>query len=194
VRTDVPGAVRIPAIAPHIAERSRRTSIKKGDVSIETVEHCLAAIRALEIDNIVVEVEGPELPAPDCSSAEYVNVLKQAEIVEQQSPQKEFVIKKPVIVTASDATIYALPYADGGLHITYDLDYSGTAIGRQIYSYPDAGKLRKSMAPRSFLLEAGPPVPGQGETHIGPQDILVIGRWASKRHFATSACATRSWT
>ncbi|RPJ37551.1 MAG: UDP-3-O-[3-hydroxymyristoyl] N-acetylglucosamine deacetylase, partial [Planctomycetaceae bacterium] len=83
VRTDVPGTVRIPAIAPNIAERSRRTSVKKGDVSIETVEHCLAAIRALEIDNIIVEVEGPELPAPDCSSAEYVNVLKQAEIVEQ---------------------------------------------------------------------------------------------------------------
>jgi len=69
VRTDVADAVRIAAVAPHIAERSRRTSIKKGEVSIETVEHCLAAVRALEIDNLLVEVEGPELPAPDCSSA-----------------------------------------------------------------------------------------------------------------------------
>ncbi len=68
VRTDVASAVRIAAVAPNIAERSRRTSIKKGEVSIETVEHCLAAIHALEIDNILMEVEGPELPAPDCSS------------------------------------------------------------------------------------------------------------------------------
>lgn len=178
VRTDVPGPVRIPAIAPNIAERSRRTSVKKGDVSIETVEHCLAAIRALEIDNITIEVEGPELPAPDCSSAEYVTILKQAELVEQQSPRKEFVIKKPLSVTAGDATIYALPDTDGGLNITYDLDYSGTAIGRQIYSYRlAADTFETGMAPaRSFLLE-GEALQFQARgigTHIGPRDILVI--------------------
>jgi UDP-3-O-[3-hydroxymyristoyl] N-acetylglucosamine deacetylase/3-hydroxyacyl-[acyl-carrier-protein] dehydratase len=179
VRTDVAGAVRIPAIAPNIAERSRRTSVKKGDISIETVEHCLAAIRALDIDNIVVEVEGSEMPSPDCSSAEYVNVLKSAEVVEQQAAQKEFVIRKLVSVTAGDATIYALPYADGGLNITYDLDYSGHAgIGRQIYSYrltPDS--FEKTMAAaRSFLLEAEArqfQARGIG-THISPKDILVI--------------------
>jgi UDP-3-O-[3-hydroxymyristoyl] N-acetylglucosamine deacetylase/3-hydroxyacyl-[acyl-carrier-protein] dehydratase len=179
VRTDMAGPVRIPAIAPNIAERSRRTSVKKGDVSIETVEHCLAAIRALEIDNIIVEVEGSELPAPDCSSAEYVNALKRADVVEQQSPSKEFVIRKPVSVSAGDATIYALPYSDGGLNITYDLDYSGhTGIGRQVYSYrltPES--FEKSMAgARSFLLEVEArqfQARGVG-THIGPHDILVI--------------------
>ena len=179
VRTDVAGPVRIAAVAPNIAERSRRTSIKKGDVSIETVEHCLAAIRALEIDNIIVEVEGPELPAPDCSSAEYVRVLKEAGIDDQKSVRKEFVIKKLVSVTAGDATIYALPDSDGGLNITYDLDYSGhTGIGRQIYSYrltPDT--FETNMAPaRSFLLEVEAKqfqARGIG-THIGPRDILVI--------------------
>ena len=179
VRTDVAGPVRIAAVAPNIAERSRRTSIKKGDVSIETVEHCLAAIRALEIDNIIVEVEGPELPAPDCSSAEYVRVLKEAGIDDQKSARKEFVIKKLVSVTAGDATIYALPDSDGGLNITYDLDYTGhTGIGRQIYSYrltPDT--FETNMAPaRSFLLEVEAKqfqARGIG-THIGPRDILVI--------------------
>ena len=179
VRTDVAGAVRIPAVAPNIAERSRRTSIKKGEVSIETVEHCLAAIRALEIDNIVVEVDGPELPAPDCSSAEYVKALKRADVVEQQNPRKEFVIKRPMSVSAGDATIYALPYADGALNITYDMDYSGhTGIGRQIHSYrltPDS--FETGMAPaRSFLLEVEArqfQARGIG-THIGPRDILVI--------------------
>jgi len=179
VRTDIASAVRIAAIAPNIAERSRRTSIKKGEISIETVEHCLAAIHALEIDNIVVEVEGPELPAPDCSSAEYVNVLKQAGLVEQTNPRKEFVIRKPVYVNAGDATIYALPHSDGDLSITYDLDYSSHAgIGRQIYSYqltPDS--FETGMAPaRSFLLEVEAKqfqARGIG-THIGPSDILVI--------------------
>jgi UDP-3-O-[3-hydroxymyristoyl] N-acetylglucosamine deacetylase/3-hydroxyacyl-[acyl-carrier-protein] dehydratase len=179
VRTDIASAVRIPALAPNIAERSRRTSIKKGEISIETVEHCLAAIHALEIDNIVMEVEGPELPAPDCSSAQYVAILKQAGLVEQTNPRKEFVIRKPICVNAGDATIYALPHSDGGLSITYDLDYSSYAgIGRQIYSYqltPDS--FETGMAPaRSFLLEVEAKqfqARGIG-THIGPNDILVI--------------------
>ncbi len=179
VRTDVASAVRIPAVAPNIAERSRRTSVKKGEVSIETVEHCLAAIRALEIDNLTIEVEGSELPAPDCSSVEYVKVLKQADIVEQKNPRREFVIRKPIRLTAGDATIYALPDADGELNITYDLDYGGHAgIGRQIYSYrltPDS--FETNMAPaRSFLLEVEArqfQARGLG-THIGPQEILVI--------------------
>jgi UDP-3-O-[3-hydroxymyristoyl] N-acetylglucosamine deacetylase/3-hydroxyacyl-[acyl-carrier-protein] dehydratase len=179
VRTDVANAVRIAAVAPNIAERSRRTSVKKGEISIETVEHCLAAVHALAIDNLVVEVEGPELPAPDCSSAEYVRVLKEAGLVEQKNPRKEFVIKKPLSVTAGDATIYALPDSDTALNVTYDLDYSGhTGIGRQIYSYrlaPDT--FETHMAPaRSFLLEVEAKqfqARGLG-THIGPRDILVI--------------------
>ena len=179
IRTDVASAVRVPAIAPNIAERSRRTSIKKGDISIETVEHCLAAIRALEIDNLVVEVEGPELPAPACSSAEYVRVLKGAGAVEQKNARKEFVIRKPLSVSAADATIYALPDSDGELNITYDLDYSNyPAIGRQIYSYrltPDS--FETTMAPaRTFLLEPEArefQARGLG-AHIGPADLLVI--------------------
>jgi len=179
VRTDVANAVRIPAIAPSIAERSRRTSVKKGDVSIETVEHCLAAVRALEIDNLTIEVDGPELPAPDCSSAAYVSILRTAGIVGQKNPRKEFVIQKAISVSAAAATIYALPDTDGDLNVTYDLDYSNhPAIGRQVFSYrltPDS--FETTMAPaRTFLLEPEArefQARGLG-THLGPAEILVI--------------------
>jgi len=179
VRTDVPDAVRIPAVAPNLAERSRRTTIKKGPVSVETVEHCLAAVNALEIDNVIVEVNGSELPAPDCSSIEYVRALKRAGVVEQQVRRKEFVITEPISITAGDASIYALPYADDGLNITYDLDYGGqTGIDRQILSYrltPES--FEKNLAPaRTFLLEVEAKqfqARGMG-THVGPRDLLVI--------------------
>ena len=179
VRTDVLEAVRIPAVAPNLAERSRRTSIKKGPVSVETVEHCLAAINALEIDNVIVEVNGSELPAPDCSSIEYVRALKRAGAVEQQVSRKEFVITEPISITVGDASIYALPYADDGLNITYDLDYGGhTGIDRQILSYrltPES--FEKNLAPaRTFLLEVEAKqfqARGMG-THVGPRDLLVI--------------------
>ena len=179
VRTDVPEPVRISAVAPNLAERSRRTTIKKGSVSIETIEHCLATVYALEIDNVVVEVDGPELPAPDCSCAEYFKVLKRAGIVEQDVIRKEFVIKKPITITAGDACIYALPYSDDGLNLTYDLDYGGhTGIGRQIFSCrltPENFEKHLASA-RTFLLEAEAKqfqTRGIG-THISPRDILVI--------------------
>ena len=179
VRTDMQEPVRIGAVASNLAERSRRTTIKKGSVSIETIEHCLAAISALEIDNLVVEVAGPEMPAADCSSAEYFKVLKRPGLVEQQSKCREFVITEPVSISAGDASIYALPYAGDGLIVTYDLDYGGhTGIKRQIFSCrvtPES--FEKNLAPaRTFLLEAEAKqfqARGLGR-HLSPRDILVI--------------------
>jgi UDP-3-O-[3-hydroxymyristoyl] N-acetylglucosamine deacetylase/3-hydroxyacyl-[acyl-carrier-protein] dehydratase len=179
VRTDVPGPVRISALVPNLAERSRRTTLKKGAISVETVEHCLAAVSALEIDNLIIEIDGLELPAPDCSSADYFNVLKRLGLAEQQVNRKEFVIREPVSINLGDASIYALPYSDDGLNITYDLDYGGhTGIGRQIFSCrvtPEG--FGKHLAPaRTFLLEAEAKqfqARGMG-THLGPRDILVI--------------------
>jgi len=179
IRTDMPEPVRISAVATNLAERSRRTTIKKGSVSIETVEHCMAVVNALEINNMIVEVDGPELPAPDCSSAEYLKVLKRAGLVEQNVGRKEYIIDRPVNISAGDACIYALPYADDGLSLTYDLDYGGhTGIGRQIYSCkltPET--FEKHLAPaRTFLLESEARqfhARGMG-THIGPRDLLVI--------------------
>jgi UDP-3-O-[3-hydroxymyristoyl] N-acetylglucosamine deacetylase/3-hydroxyacyl-[acyl-carrier-protein] dehydratase len=179
VRTDVPEAVRIKAVASNLAERSRRTTIKKGPVSIETIEHCLAAVNALTIDNLLIEVDGPELPAADCSCAEYFKILKRTGLVEQSEERKEFVITEPISITAGDASIYALPYADDGLNLTYDLDYSGhTGIGRQIFSCRlTSENFEKNLAPaRTFLLEAEAKqfqARGMG-THLSPRDILVL--------------------
>ncbi len=179
VRIDVPEPVRVRATAPNIAERSRRTTIQNGTVSIETVEHCLAAVNALEIDNLFIDVYGPELPAPDCSCAEYFKVLKRVGVVEQNVVRKEFVITRPITITAGDACIYALPNTDNGLSLTYDLDYGGhTGIGRQVFSCQLTPEIfERHLAPaRTFLLEAEAKqfqARGMG-THISPRDLLVI--------------------
>jgi len=180
VRIDTPEPVRIESIAPNVAERSRRTTLKKGSVSIETVEHCLAAVSALDIDNLIIEISGAEMPAPDCSCAEYFKVLKRSGVVEQDRDRKEFIITEPISITAGDSAIYALSYSGDALSVTYDLDYSGhTGIGRQIYGCrvtPES--FEKNLAPaRTFLLEAEAKQfqsRGMG-THLSPRDILVIG-------------------
>ena len=179
IRIDTPEPVRIRATAANLAERSRRTTIQNGAMSIETVEHCLAAINGLEIDNLFIDVYGPELPAPDCSCAEYFKTLKRAGVVEQNVVRKEFVITKPITISAGDACIYALPHPDNELSLTYDLDYGGhTGIGRQIFSCQlTPENFERHLAPaRTFLLEAEAKqfqARGMG-THIGPRDLLVI--------------------
>ncbi|GAG02299.1 unnamed protein product, partial [marine sediment metagenome] len=106
-------------------------------------------------------------------------VLKRIGLVEQAGKRKEFVISEPISVTAGDASIYALPYADDGLNITYDLDYGGhTGVGRQIFGCrvtPESFEKNLATA-RTFVLEAEAKqfqARGMG-THLGPRDILVI--------------------
>jgi UDP-3-O-[3-hydroxymyristoyl] N-acetylglucosamine deacetylase/3-hydroxyacyl-[acyl-carrier-protein] dehydratase len=179
LRTDVDEPVRIIASPQNIAERGRRTALRKGEVNIETVEHCLAAVYALGIDNLSIELNGPELPAPDCSSNKYFRLLNDAGLLEQQAKKKLFTIKEPLMVSAAGASIYALPATEEGLSITYDLDYGGhTGIGKQVYTCrltPES--FGRNLAPaRTFLLEAEAKhfhARGMGK-HLGPRDILVI--------------------
>jgi UDP-3-O-[3-hydroxymyristoyl] N-acetylglucosamine deacetylase/3-hydroxyacyl-[acyl-carrier-protein] dehydratase len=180
VRTDLPEPARIAATAQNLAERSRRTTVMKGAVTVETVEHCLAAVNALGIDNLVIDVSGPELPSIDSSSAPYSKLLGRLGLVEQQARRREFVVTEPVAITAGEASIYALPFSEDALSITYDLDYGvHTGVGRQILTCrvtPEG--FEKNLAPaRTFLLEAEAKqfqARGIG-THLGPRDLLVIG-------------------
>jgi UDP-3-O-[3-hydroxymyristoyl] N-acetylglucosamine deacetylase/3-hydroxyacyl-[acyl-carrier-protein] dehydratase len=179
VRTDLAEPVTIPALAENIAERDRRSALKSGSVTIETPEHCLAAISALEIDNLEIEIDGGELPGLDGSSDEYFKALSKAGIVEQQADRKELVITEPVSLTEGDSSIYALPYESDCLNITYDLDYTQhTGIGRQLYSctLSTAFYGRELSTARTFCLEAEArqmQAHGIG-THLTPKEILVI--------------------
>lgn len=181
VRADLDEPVQIRAIAPNLAESPRRTTLKKGPVTIDTVEHCLAAVAGLEIDNILVEVHGPEMPAPDASAAEYFRVLKRVGWCDQQAARKEFVVREPVVVASDEASIYVLPAENSntGLSISFDLDYAGhTGIGRQTYGCrvtPES--FERNLAPaRTFLLETEArqfQARGIGK-HVSPRDVLVI--------------------
>jgi UDP-3-O-[3-hydroxymyristoyl] N-acetylglucosamine deacetylase / 3-hydroxyacyl-[acyl-carrier-protein] dehydratase len=179
VRADLEEPAHITAHAGNIIDSSRRTTLKNGKESIDTVEHCLAAVSGLEIDNLQIDVYGQELPAPDASAAEFVRVLTEAGIQDQQIPRKEFVIKKPISVVHEEASIYALPAVGKGLEISYDLEYGQeTGIERQIYTCritPDTFAQKLAHA-RTFLLEdEARQLQAQGiGTHIGPADVLVI--------------------
>jgi UDP-3-O-[3-hydroxymyristoyl] N-acetylglucosamine deacetylase/3-hydroxyacyl-[acyl-carrier-protein] dehydratase len=179
VRTDLAEPVRISAKVANIAERDRRTALKKGTASIETPEHCLASLSALQIDNVIIEVDGPELPGFDGSSEEYFKALKKAGVVEQQAECKTIAVTEPINIAEGDKSIYALPYDSDKLSITYDLDYTQhTGIGRQLYTCElTTAHFEKNLATsRTFALEAEArqmQAHGIG-AHLTPRDILVI--------------------
>ena len=64
-RVDLDPPVRIPATVDRVVPRSRRTTLKTGEATIETIEHCMSALAGLQIDNAVIELTGPELPCGD---------------------------------------------------------------------------------------------------------------------------------
>ena len=157
IRTDVEPPVRIEANIKNITERMRRSALRKGDVAVETTEHCMAAVSALEIDNLIIEVEGPEMPGFDGGSLEYFKTLKKCGYTEQQRPRREFTITEPVVISEAGASIYALPCEGQALEITYDMDYTKhTGIGRQQLTCTlSTDYFENYLAPaRTFLLEA----------------------------------------
>lgn len=178
VRTDTPQPVKIPALISSLVEKNRRTALGKGDVTIETTEHCLAAVLGLGIDNIIIEVYGGELPGLDGSSLMYFQLLKDANIVELDADRDVYAIKEPIGVNEDDASIYAFPSGSDCLSITYDLDYTKhPGIGRQMHSFDLTPEAFEDLAQaRTFLLESEAKqfqAMGIG-THLGPEEILVI--------------------
>jgi len=179
VRTDMDPAVRIQVRPEHIVQRDRRTAIGVGEAYVETSEHCLAAIAALDIDNIIIELNAEELPGFDGSSNEFFTALQKCGVEMQNAEQHPIVITESICITEDDKSIYALPSNGDELNVTYDLDYTEhTGIGRQIYSCQvnEANYAKNLASARTFVLEAEAmqmQAMGIG-THLGPKDILVI--------------------
>ncbi len=140
VRSDVKDCPQIIADINHVIDISRGTTIAQNGVQIHTVEHVLAAVTGMEIDNIFIEVNNIEPPVCDGSSIEFVKALKKAEIVEQESVQDVLVIDKIIQYTdpKNGVDVHVLP-ADS-FRVTFLIDYKIPAIGTQysaMYSLSD---------------------------------------------------------
>ncbi len=180
IRADQADPVRIPARLSNLTKRARRSSLKNGTVSIETVEHCLAAVRGMSIDNLEIELDNIEVPAADGSSLTFVEALDRAGLCEQTAEREYFSIKQPVRVSEGNAEVVAWPGAPDRLELIYELDYGNDSpIGQQIY--------RATLEPDTFVSDIAPArtfvtereaqqlrAAGLGQ-HLTYDDILVIG-------------------
>jgi UDP-3-O-[3-hydroxymyristoyl] N-acetylglucosamine deacetylase/3-hydroxyacyl-[acyl-carrier-protein] dehydratase len=157
LRSDLPDRPEVPALVEHVIPRQRRTTLQRGPAVVEMVEHVMAALAGLRVDNCVVEVDGPETPGSDGSSRAFAGAIAGAGIVEQDAPRDVLVIDRPVHVRDGDSTLAAFPGETDRLVLAYQLDYGPKSpIGRQgFFVDVDPDSFRDELAPsRTFLLEA----------------------------------------
>jgi UDP-3-O-[3-hydroxymyristoyl] N-acetylglucosamine deacetylase/3-hydroxyacyl-[acyl-carrier-protein] dehydratase len=157
VRVDLPRRPEVvvrPENALFDPKAARRTILQQDGVQIHTMEHLLAAVTGLGIDNVVVETSCMEVPEPADGSAEPIaKLLQDAGVVDQERPRRHIKVTKPVAWSENGVELKAEPYR--GFRITFTIDYPHPAIGRQTLSLDiDPRTFLKDIAPaRTFVLE-----------------------------------------
>ena len=112
----------MPATLDHVPNPQRWTALRKGEAEVRMVEHILATVYGLGIDNLVVEADAAEMPVGDGSALTFAAPFLRAGVKELDAPRRRAGLKAVVGVTDKDTALMAAPH-DGGLCLTYVLDY-----------------------------------------------------------------------
>ncbi len=163
VRMDLPGrpSVRVrPENALFDPRAGRRTILEQDGVQVHTMEHLLAAVAGLGIDNVVVETTSLEIPEPaDGSAAPIAQMLVDAGLEEQDRRRRHIKVTRPVRWSEGDVALEAVPF--GGLRISFTIDYDHPLIGRQ--------SLTLDVTPETFLSDIAP-----ARTYVLERDLEVL--------------------
>jgi UDP-3-O-[3-hydroxymyristoyl] N-acetylglucosamine deacetylase len=118
----------------YVQATPRCTVLGNGTISIQTVEHLLSALRAFEIDNVLIEISGPEVPIFDGSALPFVEMIEKAGIRELEKEKKTVKVQTPLFWSQGDIHLIAVP--SDHFRISYTLHYPhSSAIGTQYYSF-----------------------------------------------------------
>ncbi|HEY9763954.1 MAG TPA: UDP-3-O-acyl-N-acetylglucosamine deacetylase [Trichocoleus sp.] len=133
VRTDLPGQPAIAAQPDAVRQTQLSTELVNGEASVRTVEHLLAALTGLGVDNVCIEIDGPEVPLLDGSAKVWVEAILEANPTPQSAPKRGFRVNTPITVYDGDAFVSALPSPE--TRFTYGIDFEVPAIGNQWHSW-----------------------------------------------------------
>lgn len=138
IRRDLTGQPVINARFNNVVDTNLSTTIGNNGYRVGTVEHIMAAFFGLGIDNARVELDGPEVPIMDGSSAPFVYLLKSIGVREQKSPKQFMVIKRPFKVNDGDRSVSIFPSKE--LKISYTIDFRHPLLRNQKYTFRFSGK------------------------------------------------------
>lgn len=142
-RQDIGEISPIPAYMNRVVDTNMATTISEGTVSIATTEHLLAALNGLAIDNIIVSVDGPEVPIMDGSAASFVDLLHDAGTRQLKSYRRLVKITREISFRDGDRHISIYPY--DGFKVTAEINFAHDTIKRQVYSVV--------VTPQNFMTE-----------------------------------------
>ncbi|UCE25615.1 MAG: bifunctional UDP-3-O-[3-hydroxymyristoyl] N-acetylglucosamine deacetylase/3-hydroxyacyl-ACP dehydratase [Candidatus Zixiibacteriota bacterium] len=140
VRADLPGRPWVIADIDHVVDIARGTTLQHGEAKVYTVEHVLAALAGLQIDNIVVELDNHEPPVGDGSAKPYVDKLLEAGIENQEADKVYLEIDSPMAYSEKDRGVDLVVAPSDDMRITFMIDYKNPALGTQYTTLVDLDK------------------------------------------------------
>lgn len=129
VRADLPGSPAIRAQAEGVQATALATTLGGDAFAVSTVEHCLSTLAAFRIDNLFIELTGPEIPIGDGSARPFMEALLDAGLVEQEEPRTYAYVTQPIFFGDGDKHAYVVPY--NGLRLTCTIEFPHPTIGLQ---------------------------------------------------------------
>lgn len=146
-RIDIEGAPIIDADVDNVTDTSRGTTITQNGASVSTIEHTLAALAGLEIDNVLIEIDAPEAPIMDGSSMPFIEELEKTGFVQQDADREYFVIPSNLYYSEPDRHVEmtAMPYLDD-YRVTVMVDYNSPVLGSQHASLSSITEFKKEIA------------------------------------------------
>ena len=131
VRLDLPGQPSVTTRAEYVRATAMATTLGGAEFSVSTVEHCLSTLAAFRIDNLTIELEGPEIPICDGSARYFLEALLKAGFVDQDQPRKYAFITESISVSDGEKYACMTPYS--GLRVTCTIDFPHPSIGTQSF-------------------------------------------------------------
>lgn len=151
-RVDLPGAPIIDALAENVTDTSRGTTLVQNNASVQTIEHALAALYGLRIDNALIEINGPEVPIMGGAALKFVEALNGAGIVDLKEQRDYFVVKQKIAYSDEEHGVDMIVYPDDHFSINVLIDYNSRILGNQYAILDSVDDFEKEIArSRTFV-------------------------------------------
>ncbi len=163
-RIDLEGQPIIDCLADYVVATSRGTVLAKGDVKVSTIEHAMAALYAMGVDNCLIKVDGPELPILDGSAKQYVEAINRVGLVEQKNDKEYYVVKRKIEIADENTGSKLMILPDDEFSVEVKVNFNSPVLANQYASMEHVSEFAQEIAPaRTFvfvreiqpLLEAG---------------------------------------
>lgn len=151
-RTDLDGNPIIRAVVENVSQTARGTTLSENGTTIHTIEHLLSAIYGLEIDNLLIEINGEEIPIMNGSSEDFVNGILTTGLFEQDHAKYFFEIKQPITYTHAETGSEFIALPDDEFNATVLIDYPSDILKNQYASLPSLSFYKEEISKcRTFV-------------------------------------------